>query len=306
MHLVGTDLRLSPSDLSGFLGCRHLTGLDLAVAHGLLPKPVQNDAVLEAMRRRGAEHEQAYVDSLRANGLAVVAIPTTNADIAARAAATLQAMRDGAQVIVQATLVSHEPCTRGTRSTLGTLGTWLGYADVLRRVNRPSNFGAWSYEPVDTKLARETRGGTILQLAVYADLLEQLQGLCPEQFHVVTPGTNGAAFIEHAYRFNDYAAYYRVVRAQLAETIALGHEAIRDRHYPEPVEHCDVCRWSDRCTGRRRADDHLSFIAGIGRLHRDELTAHGVPTLAAAAAMPLPIAFTPARGSAPNPNGCCG
>ncbi len=48
---------------------------------------------------------------------------------------------------------------------------------------------------------------------------------------------------------------------------------------------------------RRRDDDHLSFIAGASRLHRDELVAQGVPTLAAAAAMPLPIAFKPSRGS---------
>ncbi|MEZ5288083.1 MAG: TM0106 family RecB-like putative nuclease [Vicinamibacterales bacterium] len=44
-------------------------------------------------------------------------------------------------------------------------------------------------------------------------------------------------------------------------------------------------------------DDHLSFIAGIGRTHRAELTAHDVPTLAAAAALPQPLPFTPTRGS---------
>jgi uncharacterized protein len=163
-------------------------------------------------------------------------------------------------------------------------------------VDTPSALGAWSYEPYDTKLARETRGGTILQLAVYADLLEQLQGLCPERFYVVTPGGDGD-FITHAYRFADYAAYFRVVRGQLADTIALGHDEILGRHYPEPVEHCDVCRWWDRCNSRRRTDDHLSFIAGAGRIHREELTAQGFPTLAVAAAMPLPVAFNPSRGS---------
>ena len=44
-------------------------------------------------------------------------------------------------------------------------------------------------------------------------------------------------------------------------------------------------------------DDHLSFIAGIGRVHREELTAQGFPTLATAAAMPMPIVFKPSRGS---------
>ena len=79
----------------------------------------------------------------------------------------------GAEVIVQAALRDQQ---------------WTGYADILHRVEAASDLGAWSYEPYDTKLARETRGGTILQLATYVDLLERVQGVRPERFHVVTPG----------------------------------------------------------------------------------------------------------------------
>lgn len=276
MHLHDSGLRLSPSDLSSFLGCRHRTGLDLAVAHGALTKPVWNDPVAEALRERGAAHERAYVDKLRAEGFDVVEIDSER-DLDARVAATLDAMQSGVHVIVQAAL---------------SRNGWIGYADVLRREETPSALGAWSYEPHDTKLARETRGGTILQLATYAELLEGMQGVRPERFHVVTP------VAVHTYRFADYAAYFRIVRRQLDDTLARGHDAILDGHYPEPVEQCEVCRWWSRCNTRRRDDDHLSFIAGIGRLHQDELTAQGYPTLAAAAAMPLPIGFKPSRGSA--------
>jgi predicted RecB family nuclease len=281
MQLVDQSLRLSPSDLSGFLGCRHRTGLDLAVVNGKLAKPVQNDAFLRSMRERGLEHERAYVESLRAQGFSIIEIPTIG-DMPARAEATRVAMREGVEIVVQAALLN---------------GEWGGYADVLRRVPFPSALGAWSYEPYDTKLARETRGGTILQLAVYADLLEQWQGVCPEHFHVVTPGLGAGDFITHTYRSAEYAAYFRVVRRQLAEAVRLGHDEIQRRHYPDLVEHCDVCRWWDRCNDRRRKDDHLSFIAGAARLHRQELTAQGFPTLAAAAGLPLPVAFTPSRGS---------
>jgi uncharacterized protein len=41
----------------------------------------------------------------------------------------------------------------------------------------------------------------------------------------------------------------------------------------------------------------LSFIAGIGRLHREELVAQGYRTLASAAVIPIPIVFQPTRGS---------
>ena len=64
---------------------------------------------------------------------------------------------------------------------------WLGYADVLRKVDAPGALGAWLYEVQDTKLSRETRGGTILQLGVYSELLGRIQGRTPEFFHVVTP-----------------------------------------------------------------------------------------------------------------------
>jgi uncharacterized protein len=32
--------------------------------------------------------------------------------------------------------------------------------------------------------------------------------------------------------------------------------------YPEPVELCNLCDWFPLCDERRRADDHLSFVAG--------------------------------------------
>ncbi len=268
-------LRLSPSDLSGFLACRHRTGLDLAVAHGALARPAWNDPMAQALRDRGAEHERAYVTALRARGLAVTEI-ADGADSAARASATLEAMRAGAGVIVQAALASDG---------------WMGYADILCRVEMPSALGGWSYEPYDTKLARETRGGTILQLATYVELLAALQGARPERFHVVTPAA------VHTYRFADFAAYYRLVRRQLADVLSLGHDTVLARHYPEPVDDCEVCRWWLRCNARRRQDDHLSFIAGLTRLHRQELTGQGHATLTAVAAMPLPIAFQPTRGS---------
>ena len=159
MLLTASDLRLSPSDLSGFLGCRHRTGLDLAVAAGSLKRPEWSNPMTEALRQRGAEHERAYVESLRAQGLQISEIDQKQSPDA-RVAETLEAMRRGAEVIVQAALEGD---------------SWLGYADILQRVPTPSALGGWSYEPYDTKLARETRGGTILQLSVYADLLEGIQ-----------------------------------------------------------------------------------------------------------------------------------
>ncbi len=223
------------------------------------------------LQRLGEEHERRYVDSLRARGLTVV-----DGSVATK---TVEAMRQGADAIVQARL-EH--------------ANLAGYADVLHRVERPSDLGAWSYEVQDTKLARDTKGGTILQLSAYSALLGELQGRVPEQFQVVTPDPLTPL---QTYRVEDYAAYYRMVLGALREATELGHETLLAMHYPEPVDACSVCRWEARCIARRRADDHTSFIANAGRMHRVELTKHGYTTLAATASMPVPVTFRPSRGA---------
>src|ERR1035438_5569929 len=48
--------------------------------------------------------------------------------------------------------------------------------------------------------------------------------------------------------------------------------------YPEPVEHCAICRWRDLCADRRRSDDDLSLVAGMTTGQRRALKGAGIPT----------------------------
>jgi predicted RecB family nuclease len=277
MRIQQGQLVLSPSDLSNFLSCRHRAGLDLAVAWKVMTRPAYSNPYAAILQKHGEEHENAYVESIRAAGLTVVnARPDDKTTADQSSAITVEAMRRGADTIVQARLA-------GDR-----LG---GYADILYRVERPSALGNWSYEAHDTKLTRETKGSTILQLSAYSHLLAEMQGTPPEFFHVVTPVAT------ERYRVADYAAYHRMVHRTLLQELAKGHEQLIAEHYPEPVEACQVCVWAARCEARRRRDDHLSYIAGSGRSHRVELTAQGFPTLTAVAEMPVPVTFKPSRGA---------
>ncbi|HEX6885335.1 MAG TPA: TM0106 family RecB-like putative nuclease, partial [Planctomycetota bacterium] len=272
MRLDGTELQLSATDLANHLACGHLSALDRKVARRELAAPHWSDPALELLRKRGQEHEAAYVRHLRDGGKRVEDL--NGLDVGEARRRTEAALRAGVDVIVQAALVD---------------GRWNGRADVLERVERPSALGAWSYDVVDTKLAQETRGGTVLQLCLYADLLTPLQGAPAERMAVVKPG---ADFPREEFRFAEFRAYYRLVRARLEAFVARdGSEP-----YPEPVPHCDVCRWWSRCDGRRHADDHLSLVAGMTRLHADELRRQGSATLAALArATPL-LREAPERG----------
>ena len=67
---------------------------------------------------------------------------------------------------------------------------WSGRADILRRVEGRSQLGDWVYEVVDTKLSRETKAGTILQLCLYSDMMKEIQGTLPDRMHVVSPGAD--------------------------------------------------------------------------------------------------------------------
>src|SRR4051812_48014314 len=237
MRLTGNDLSLSATDLSNFLGCRHRTGLDLSVANGGTKAPYYPpDPLLELLWARGLEHETLYVDSLRSSGRAITDLREYDKDRDEHVAKTLEAMRVGADVIVQGALRD---------------GRWFGKPDVLRRIPTSSVFGDWSYEVIDTKLSKETKAGTILQLGLYSEMLGLVQKVRPEYFYVVTPDT---VTPQHDYRLDDFAAYFRLVRAQTLSTVALGQDEIIEMYYPEPVEHCEICRWDQQCKQRRRAD----------------------------------------------------
>lgn len=272
------DIRLSASDLANHLGCRHLTFLDLAVSRGELAAPIYKDVALEALQERGLEHEKAYVESLRAQGLSIVHLPD---DLPTQGAVdqTCAAMRDGHDVIVQATLL-HDG--------------WMGRADVLRRVEAPAPaLGDYSYEVLDTKLARETRGRTVLQLCLYSDLLAGIQGRLPERMHVVPPGTD---FQPETFRVDDYMAYYRFVRRRLEEVVGEGRWT-GDATYPDPCEQCDICRWWQRCDRERHDDDHLSLVAGISKMQIAELQERSVETLVRLAELAFPLDPKPTRGA---------
>ncbi|MEP6186330.1 TM0106 family RecB-like putative nuclease [Roseibium sp.] len=268
-------IRLSASDLVGHLNCSHLTELDLKVVSGTLKKPHVWDSLLEILRERGHRHEQAFVDHLCDQGLNSVTID--GVDITDEAVSqTRDAMECGVNVIIQAAF-RHE--------------RWSGRADVLMRVEKPSDLGAWSYEIVDTKLARETKAGSVLQLCLYADLLDKAQGAAPEFIYIVAPWSN---FEPQQFRYADYAAFFRKAKAS-ADRATAGDAP--QAPYPELKEHCDVCRWRERCEARRREDDHLCLVAGISKNQTSELQEHGITTAAALAAMPVSMPWKPQRGS---------
>ena len=275
MRTAAHGLDLSASDLANHLGCHHLTQLDLAVATGDRQPPEWRDPALAVLQQRGLELEQTYLDHLRRQGRHVVELGSDEDGSALER--TISAMRGGAEIIYQATLRS---------------GHWHGRADFLKRVERPSELGSWSYEVLDAKLARETRAGTVLQLCLYSHLVADIQRILPDHMHVIIPRGH---FESLTFRVHDFLAYHRLVQRQLEA--AIDGAVDPQGTYPDPVAYCAICRWWQECDRRRRADDHLCLVAGISKLQINELRSWGVDTLTALAELPLPLEHRPDRGA---------
>jgi predicted RecB family nuclease len=252
-------LLFSPSDLGNFLACEHLTQLDLTLALQGGRRPSYENAYAELLRSKGEEHEQAFLAALRAAGRRVVEVRLNAArDFEEGTRRTAEAMRAGADYVYQAVFFS---------------SGWRGIADFLERVDRPSALGAWSYQVLDTKLARHPRPEHALQLSFYSQALADTQQLAPDLAYVVL-GTRERVAI----RLADVTAYFRRVRQRFEAAVAAPPAT-----GPYPCDHCAFCDFRSPCDDRLEEEDHVVRVAGIYRDQVKRLFAGGINTLTALA-----------------------
>ena len=269
MKIVDAKIYLSASDLSTHIACPHATYLNLQEARGSLKAPRNLDAALYALQQKGEEFERNYLAQLKAEGKRIVEIDRRNTKQPFDD--TIAAIMTGADIIYQARL-EHD--------------IWTGWADFLVKTDEASQFGMWSYEVMDTKLSRQTKAGAILQICLYSEMLGELQGKMPKHMHINNP--NGP----QQFRVDDFMAFYRLMKRKLITAVSVNTDG-----YPEPVTHCDICKWWELCNQQRRDDDHLSFIAGMGKLQMQEVKEHEVRTLESMAGLNKGISWKPKRGS---------
>jgi uncharacterized protein len=287
----------SPSSIADFLACPHLTTLSRAFAEGKIKKPFFEDPGLDLLIRLGLEHELKYLNELRASGRRVVEI-TTEASWAEAAALTREAIVAGADVIYQATFLEllAPGGARGGRDARGpseeldarsgderlpqSEHSWGGRADFLLRVESRSDLGEWSYEVIETKLAKSTKARAIIQLCFYSELVAAIQGKLSERMHVVL----GRGAEHEEFNVQRYIAYFRKIKREFEAALATPQNT-----YPEPVEHCSICDWFTRCDEQWHTDDHLSLVANITRNQRRSLVERDLNTMAKLGSLTLPV-----------------
>ncbi len=258
MQKKDTTILYSASDIVSFLDCEHKTTLDLIDLETPLPK-AEDDEETMLYQKKGFEHEGSYVAHLKSKVTVFADISPAKDDIDEAAAKTIEAMRSGADIIYQATFIKHP---------------FLGHADFLKKVTHPSVLGDYSYEVIDTKLARNAKTKFIIQLCFYSELLAHLQEHDPLMMHVVLGDGR-----EESFRCADYSKYYAMLKERFIIRMQSGHIDT----YPEKHDHCDICRWRNICEEQWIKDDHLNQVANISRIQIKKLKAGGISTLKALA-----------------------
>ena len=244
---------LSASRLNDFLGCPHQAALWLA---GIRAEG-EVDAALQLIRDKGFEHEAAVLARLERLHGPAERIPS-GGTLADRARLTREAIERGETLIYQGAL---------------TKESWLGYPDFLLGTGS----GQAAFAPEDAKLSRKAKGEYLLQLGVYAELLEALFGV------PVQDGTIHVAAGDPE-RFDLRRTRYILKRLMRAFERFVADKTRATK--PLPCAACAQCDYKPRCEEEWRKADSPVFVAGLSGAQVVKLAAAGVHTLSQLAALP--------------------
>lgn len=249
------QLIFSPCDLITYFRSPYASWRDRLRHEGLTNEEPDRSAPEDQLTARlGDEHERRVLVVLRERGEVWDGSAVKRLGFEEAYAASTAAIKAGLPTLFQVSL-------RG--------GRFEGHADFLHRVEVPSSLGGFSYEVVDTKLARTPKPYFLVQLCAYADMLEQLQGVRPPRIGIVTGDGQS-----HWFRTNDYFDFYLALKE---EFLAFHDRFLPDRP-PEIDPSADHGRWQSYAEKELAAKDDLWFVAGLTQAQRRKLMDAGVRT----------------------------
>ncbi|NQZ56661.1 MAG: TM0106 family RecB-like putative nuclease, partial [Lentisphaeraceae bacterium] len=234
-----------PTELNEFLQCRHIISLK---KQGLFGDETISEEV-ELLQKKGLEHEQLFFESLEGSVISI----DLDAPRPEQRRQTIEAMKEGADWVYQAYLEEDK---------------LAGYADFLEKKAIPSALGDYSYEVLDTKLARRASSGNAVQLIHYAELIGNIQQLPVENLHLVHGDGR-----RNTLKRNDYIHYYREVLSDFRKFVDSNEQT-----EPFPVSFCKYCRFKKHCENYWEEKDHLSQTYGITASLYSELKIHDIST----------------------------
>ena len=119
----------------------------------------------------GIRHEELLISNLKKQGHKIAEL--TGKQNESDYKDTKKAMEDGFDYIWQASLKNKE---------------MRGSADLLKRIEGTSNYGNWTYQPIECKLSSKTKTTFLVQACCYCELLTPILGVKPNHFELYLGG----------------------------------------------------------------------------------------------------------------------
>lgn len=234
--------RITGTHVYSYVKCQHLASLDLYLSRKDRRPSTEWE---EFAAKRGRDFEDEYVANLP-----VVQPEYPERDFDAGAAATMELLREGAELLHQAVLSSEDR---------------LGMPDLLRKLEGASQLGDHHYEVLDVKTSGKSRGDQILQVVFYTQLLAELQGRMPEYGALILKDGREERFL-----IDDYVAACDEVVAELRRL-----REDPDSSRPFLQMGCSGCYHDERCLPDMVARGDLSLVQGMSHGARSILESVG-------------------------------
>jgi predicted RecB family nuclease len=257
---------ITPSKLSTFSRSTAIGAWwdELQTRNLFLGEKPEDSALDQQLFADGLRHEQVLLTKLEAKGHRVARLPGKQDE--ADYVATRAAMDEGFDFIHQASLCNDE---------------MRGSADLLRRIEKPSLLGAWSYIPIECKLASKPKTTFLVQASAYCELLTPLLGHRPDHFDLYL---GGGRF--QRYSTDQFWAWYKLLRQR--------YRAFREAFDPQVIPEDmpgDHGGWSAFIDQRLAEQRDLMLVANMRQSQRLKLRTAGVTTIDELAAVPAGTAI---------------
>ena len=259
-----TDRLITPSQLALF-SRSPVIGAWWEEVHATTPERAPRPATKpldQLLFDSGLEHEQVLIARLEASGKSVARLPGLQEQ--SDYDATVEAMRSGADYIWQASLRNEE---------------MRGSADLLERIEQPSQLGGWSYIPIECKLSSHPKPIYLVQACAYCELLEPLLGQRPQHFKLYLGGGRFEQG-ELGYPVVRFWSWYEQLRQRYRDFRA-GFAATQE---PEDAPG-DHGLWEPFIQQRLEAKRDLILVAGLRQSQRNKLRAAGITSIDGLAAL---------------------
>ena len=230
----------------------------LAIEKPNLVKGVEkdHDEMMGLLAEKGVTHEALFLEQLQDEyGIDNVAVIEENR--ATAGADTIKAMQAGYKVIFQAYLQRDN---------------FAGFADFLVRREGSSELGDYYYEVWDTKLSKTTRPYFIVQLCCYSWMLEDIQGIIPDEAVVVLGDKK-----HDRYRIAAYYSYFQSLKQQFIQKQT---DFVADLStMPDPAMTPNHGAWASYAKELMEKSDSLALVAGIRKTQIKKLYEADITTL---------------------------